>query len=217
MPPSLSLNSSPSGPPSPDEERLLLARAKRGDRQAFAALAEPYRDRIYTTALRLTGNPDDASEITQDALMRTFWKLAGFHGQARFYTWLYRITLNLCYRRLDHRRREPLAQTSESSEQEADRSAESPQERLPDPSESPREVAESLERSRLIRRALSALPPRDFDILVLREFEGMSYDDLAQMLRIPKGTVMSRLHRARLALAAQLSKLGLNSLEAPHG
>ena len=79
-----------------------------------------------------------------------------------------------------------------------------------DPSASPREDSNSHETVALVRQALSALNPRDFQILILREFEDLSYDELARRLRLPKGTVMSRLHRARLALAEQLTRLGLN-------
>ena len=209
MDPSLNLPSSSCAQPiSRKQEEALLARARRGDRGAFAALIEPYRDRLFATAVRVLGNPDDAAEVTQDALLRTFWKLTGFHHRARFYTWLYRITLNLCYRRLERRRREPLLSlpASESDERDA-----RPEERLPDPAASPREAAASLETAALIRQALAALPPWEFQILILREFEGLSYDEVAQTLHIPKGTVMSRLHRARLALAAQLKTLGVQA------
>ena len=197
-------SSSCAQPISREQEAALLARARRGDRGAFAALVEPYRDRLFATAVRVLGNPDDAAEVTQDALLRTFWKLTGFHHRARFYTWLYRITLNLCYRRLERRRREPLLSPMDPDEPDA-----RPEERLPDPAASPREAAASLETAALIRQALAALPPWEFQILILREFEGLSYDEVAQTLHVPKGTVMSRLHRARLALAEQLKTLGV--------
>ena len=207
MDPSSSLRSSSCAQPiSRKQEEALLARARRGDRGAFAALVEPYRDRLFATAVRVLGNPDDAAEVTQDALLRTFWKLTGFHHRARFYTWLYRITLNLCYRRLECRRREPLLSPTDPDEPDA-----RPEERLPDPAASPREAAASLETAALIRQALAALPPWEFQILILREFEGLSYDEVAQTLHVPKGTVMSRLHRARLALAERLKTLGVQA------
>ena len=184
-----------------------MARAKRGDRQAFVKLVTPYRERVFATALRLLGNREDAAEITQEALLRTFWKLTGFYGRAHFYTWLYRIALNLCYRRLDVRRREPSA-VPLPQQDEADE-AQEPAELLADATASPREVAASEEQDAMVRKALARLKPQDFHILVLREFEGLSYDELAGRLRIPKGTVMSRLHRARLALAEQLRRLGV--------
>ncbi|MBI3021727.1 MAG: sigma-70 family RNA polymerase sigma factor [Candidatus Omnitrophica bacterium] len=189
----------------PKDEAWLLARARRGDRRAFAALIEPYRERIYATAVRVLGNHDDATEVAQDAIVRTFWKITGFQGKARFYTWLYRIALNLCYRRLERRRYEPqLFQPVTENDDEASR----PEELLPDPSASPHEQAASSETVGLVRQALTALPRGEFQILVLREFEELSYEEVARHLRVPKGTVMSRLHRARVALAKELRRLG---------
>ena len=187
-------------------ELRLLAQARRGDRQAFEALLAPYRERVYATAMRLMGNREDAAEIAQEAFLRTFWKITSFRGHAHFYTWLYRITLNLCYRRLEARRREPLSPNTPSPD-----GGEGPalEDSVPDGTASPFEVAASNETSALVRRALAALKPSDFQILVLREFEELSYEEVAARLHLPKGTVMSRLHRARLALAEQLSRLGV--------
>jgi RNA polymerase sigma-70 factor (ECF subfamily) len=164
----------------------------------------PYRERVYATALRLLGNRDDALEVTQEAFLRTFWKIADFHGRAHFYTWLYRVALNLCYRRLEMRKREPPAPTAASG---SPHEAPQPFELPVDPSESPREAAAHQEAAALVRRALGHLSPEDFQILVLREFEELSYDELSRRLHVPKGTIMSRLHRARLALAEQFTRL----------
>ena len=179
---------------------------RRGDREAFTVLVEPYRQRVYATALRVLGNREDAAEITQEAFLRTFWKITGFHGRAHFYTWLYRIALNLCYQRLERRHREPQPIATSSS---MDDEGPSPAELVVDPSASARETSDHHETVTIVRRALTMLKPRDFQILVLREFEELSYEELAQRLHLPKGTIMSRLHRARLALAEALTKLGL--------
>ena len=181
---------------------------RRGDREAFAVLIDPYRERVYATALRLLGNREDAAEVTQEAFLRTFWKLTGFHGHAHFYTWLYRIALNLCYRRMASKRREPLLRQPPGHEPLSEFSA--PEELLPDPAASPRDALETQETASLVREALTALKPPDFQILVLREFEELSYEEMATRLNLPKGTIMSRLHRARLALAEQLTKLGIS-------
>jgi len=187
------------------DETRLVARARRGDREAFALLIEPYRERVYATAVRLLGNPEDAAEVTQEAILRTFWKITGFRGKAHFYTWLYRIALNLCYRRFEAKRREPqLSRPTAEAEGEEDSW---PEDLAVDPSASPRDEATSHETAAIVRQALASLNPRDFQILVLREFEQLSYEEVAQRLHIPKGTVMSRLHRARLALADQLKHL----------
>jgi RNA polymerase sigma-70 factor (ECF subfamily) len=159
--------------------------------------------------LRVLGNREDAAEVTQEAFLRTFWKITGFHGHAHFYTWLYRITLNLCYRRLEVRKREPQLLAPNPANGHADE-VPSPEELLMDPSDSACDVAGQQESIQLVRQALAALKPRDFHILILREFEHLSYDELAERLHLAKGTVMSRLHRARLALAEQLTRLGIH-------
>lgn len=195
------------------EEATLLTRAQRGDRDAFVALVAPYRERVYATAMRLLGNRDDAMEVTQEALFRTFWKITGFHGHAHFYTWLYRITLNLCYRRLGTRRREsPIRGVHEEGDDAAPVES-APETLIVDPGAGPREEAVTRETTQLVRQALASLKSEDFQILVLREFEGFSYEELAVRLRLPKGTVMSRLHRARLALAEHLTRFGVSGKE----
>ena len=185
----------------------LLAKAQSGDREAFAQLVEPYQGRVYSSVIRLLGNTEDASEITQEALLRTFWKVTGFHGKAHFYTWFYRIAMNLSYRRVVERRREPIASPPAASSDENGDSSISPE--VVSTALSPREEAASQETRLLVRKALALLKPSDFEILVLREFEELSYGQLAHQLEVPEGTVMSRLHRARLALAEQLGKLGV--------
>jgi RNA polymerase sigma-70 factor (ECF subfamily) len=197
MDPSSSRNSLSSETPIPSSrEEELLRQARAGDKAAFLELAEPYRERLYATAYRLLGSREDAAEICQETFLRTFWKIAGFQGRASFYTWLYRIALNLCYRRMAKKRREVVEETAG--------------EQLPDPGASPRDRAILQERAALVRRALSQLAPADFEILVLREFEELPYEEMARRLGLPEGTVMSRLHRARAALAGRLQRLGIS-------
>lgn len=193
--------------PDPREEELL-ARVRRGDREAFAELVEPYQGRVYAAVKRLVGNPEDAAELAQEAILRAFWKVTGFHGRSHFYTWLYRIAMNLAYRRLVQRRRESLEGAGVLSAG-AGEEGPPPQPQVPSAAPSPRQEVADREQQALVRQALSQLKPDDFQILVLREFEELSYEQIARRLQIPEGTVMSRLHRARLALAEQLAQMGL--------
>jgi len=193
-----------------EDERDLVARAKQGDRDAFLKLIQPYHERVHATAVRLLGNADEAAEVTQEAILRTFRCIQSFHGQAHFYTWLYRTALNLCYGRLSdthakiQRRSFSLDQPLEDGEGSVQEAS------LPDRRPDPRRGAERQEEIHLVRRALAGLSPNDFQILVLREFGELSYEEIADRLKISKGTVMSRLHRAREALAKRLTELGVS-------
>lgn len=192
------------------DERALVARARQGDRDAFLKLIQPYHERVHATAVRLLGNAEEAAEVTQEAILRTFWHIQSFHGHAHFYTWLYRTALNLCYRRLSdthakiQRRSVSLDHPPEDEEGGAREVA------LSDHQPDPREGAQRREEIRLVRRALSGLSSRDFQILVLREFEELSYEELSDRLKLSKDTVASRLHRAREALARRLKDLGVS-------
>lgn len=154
------------------------------------------------------GNPHDAAEITQEAILRTFWKIQEFHGRAHFYTWLYRTALNLCYRRLSDGQAR-IAERSVPLEGESREEGGQVEPAIADRSPSPRELACAREEAELVRRALASLRPRDFRILVLREFEELSYEEIALRLRIRPASIPSRLSRARSALAHRLRQLGL--------
>ncbi len=193
-----------------DEEKKLVRMAQRGDREAFLSLIKPYHERVYATAIRLLGNSEDAAEITQEAILRTFWKIQTFHGHAHFATWLYRTALNLCYRRLSdtHAKIQGRAVSIDESRQNEEGI---PQDLpLSDHRPLPRDEVVKDEEVALVRQALASLNAADFQILVLREFEELSYEEIAQRLGTPQGTVMSRLHRARAALAQRLKELGIS-------
>jgi RNA polymerase sigma-70 factor (ECF subfamily) len=200
--------------PTAGDESDLVRLAQQGDREAFLKLVKPYHERVYATAVRLLGNSDDAAEVTQEAILRTFWKLQTFHGRSHYYTWLYRTALNLCYRRLSDTQAkirakgisldQPLGFGTSRQEGEGTAGLE-----LPDTRPLPRESAVQQEEILLVRQALTSLEPKDFQILVLREFEECSYEEIGRRLGLAEGTVMSRLHRARRALAERLRELGL--------
>ncbi len=169
----------------------LVTRARGGDRDAFRLLVERYQGRAYAIALSVTGDRDEALEVVQDAFLKAFRTLESFRGESGFYTWFYRIVMNLA---IDARRRErpvPL---------------EAP-DRLGDPRAS--DPAEQTYRSQLraaISAAIRALPPEQQAVIVLREIEGLSYAEIAEVEQIPIGTVMSRLFYARRKLQAALAR-----------
>lgn len=181
-------------------DQALIEQCLEGRIDAFGELVAPYQDRLYNTLFRLLGNPDDAAELLQDAMVQAFRGLKSFHGDASFYTWLYRITLNVAFAN-QRKQRLRLVRAQESTAiSRLD---------LPDPNERnrPEEGIEREERHRLIQQALGEVPETFRVILVLKDIEGMKYEEISEVLDIPIGTVRSRLHRARCELKDKLLPL----------
>ncbi|OUO13300.1 RNA polymerase sigma factor [Flavonifractor sp. An4] len=182
----------------------LVQRAKQGDEESFAALVEQNQGRIYNLALRMTGNPDDALELSQEAFLNAWKGLGKFQGDSSFATWLYRLTSNVCIDFLRReKRRNALSMTISLDDEEEARQAELPDERF-----SPHVEAERRERQETLRAGLSTLSAEHRRVLILRELEGLSYGEIAQVLGLEEGTVKSRIARARLALRNYLKKQG---------
>lgn len=177
------------------DEDALLARARAGDRDAFTALAAAHREAMYRAAWWILEDQDDALDATQEALLRVYRHLATFDGRASFRTWARRIATNVALDRQARRRR--------------DRADALPEEDLVGDARA-EEVGADLERDerrRLVRDAIETLPPAQKAAVVLRDVEGLSYEDIAATLSIPKGTVMSRLFYGRATLKKKLAGL----------
>ncbi|HRU06651.1 MAG TPA: sigma-70 family RNA polymerase sigma factor [Candidatus Brocadiia bacterium] len=181
----------------PDEDDLWVRECRDGEVAAFDRLTLKYQDRVYTLAYRLTGNPEDALDVAQEAFLKAFRSLSGFHGASRFYTWIYRIVVNtaISWRRSGASRPRPLSLGDGDEGAAAVESAE------PDPVES----AQNAEETRLVEEAIAGLDAEHRAILVLRDVEGKNYDEIACILDCPRGTVKSRLHRARRLLRDALA------------
>ncbi|NIM07316.1 MAG: sigma-70 family RNA polymerase sigma factor [Armatimonadetes bacterium] len=175
------------------EEARLLARCRSGDRQAQEALVRRYQDRTYRLAYDLLGNHEDALDASQEALVAMLRSLPSFRGEARFHTWFYRLTVNIC---LMQRRR--LLTRTRILTNLAARELDSPSQFDPESAALGSEIQSA------VREHLRQLPPALRAIIVLREIEGFSYDEIAEVLRIPLGTVQSRLSRARSLLRKAL-------------
>jgi RNA polymerase sigma-70 factor, ECF subfamily len=181
------------------DETELLQRARQGDQQAFGALVERYQRRVVGVAQAVVHNQDDAIELAQETFVRAYENLAKFESRSSFSTWLYRIAANLA---IDFRRREGrhLVLRGEDAENEF--------QRLPSPrGDSFQETARG-ELNRRINGALGELTPEHRAVILLREVEGLSYDEISDVLDVPRGTVMSRLHYARGRLRTILKDLG---------
>ncbi len=203
---------------SPSDEEAI-SRARRGDHAAFRVLVERYQQRAYRLALRILHDEEMAQDAVQDAFLKVYSSLGRFEGRSRFYTWLYRVVLNLC---LDLRRRDRSSRHVEWAEEHtplsegADPDSEEPMEGA---APSPHHVLERAELRQRMAAAIEELPDAARRTLLLREVDGLSYEEIAQALEIPKGTVMSRLHYARRRMQKALiaGGLGLEGEIAPRG
>ena len=182
----------------------LVQRARQGDEECFAALVEQNQGRIYNLALRMVGNPDDAAELWQEAFLNAWKGLGKFQGNSSFATWLYRLTSNVC---IDFLRKEKRRSTL-SMTVSLDDDGEAQQADLPDERFSPHAEAERRERQDTLRAGLASLSEEHRKVLILRELEGLSYGEIAQLLDLEEGTVKSRSTRARLALRKYLIQSG---------
>lgn len=184
-------------------ELELVSAAQSGDQDAFALLVDANQAKIYNLAYRMTGNPEDAADLTQEAFLNAWRGLARFGSQSSFSTWLYRLTSNVCIDFLRRRsRRESISMTVEEP------GGESRQAELSDERWSPERELERLEDRQALEHGLAALSPSHRQVLLLREMEGLSYAEIAQCLDLEVGTVKSRIARARLALRDLLKRSG---------
>ncbi len=180
----------------PDAAELeVIERAKRGDREAFGQLVERYQRRVVGVAMAISHNQDDAIELAQETFVRAFENLPRFESRSSFSTWLYRIAHNLT---IDFRRREGrhIVLRGEDADIEIGR--------LPSPQGDSYGELRRNELNEKIRKALDQLTPEHRAVVLLREVEGLSYDEISDTLKVPRGTVMSRLHYARSRLRAML-------------
>ena len=183
----------------PADDRSLVRAAQRGDAQAFRALVTKYQRRVYQLALGMVRDSDEAMDITQETFVRVHRYLPSFKGDSSFFTWTYRIATNLS---LDSARRRGRSERVEMDEQDAE--IESRMDPASAALAGPQRAALNEELKGKIEEALATLSENHRAILLLREVEGLSYEDLARTLGIRKGTVMSRLFHARLKMQRKL-------------
>jgi RNA polymerase sigma-70 factor (ECF subfamily) len=175
-------------------DRELVARCQRNEPDAFAELVCRHQDRIYSSITRFCGSAEDACDITQRAFINAFRKIHEFKGDAAFSTWIHRIAFNQAISFRRENRHPAVSIYSREDELVAE----------PADDRSPTEGLESRETQKKVQQALDLLEDGDRQIILLKDLQGHSYDEIAEIMRIPKGTVRSRLHRARLELKAKL-------------
>lgn len=177
----------------PDDHELL-ERARGGDTGAFDLIVDRFERRVFAVALRITRHNEDARDVTQEVFITALRALKGFRGEAQLSTWFHRVTVNASLDLVRKRRRREHSSVDDLTDQ-------------PSSEAGPESEAISSVRAREVHRALGEIPPDQRALIVLHDLQGLDYAECAASLDIPLGTVKSRLHRARLALAKVLGHL----------
>ena len=188
-----------------DDDAVLVASAQQGDLSAFEALVARHQKRMVNTAFRIIGGYEDACEVTQDAFVSAYRNLNSFRAEAKFSTWLTAITVNLSKNRLKRviirQKREPVSLDAPIRTDDG--------EVMPDPPSKEPSALDRLERQdvkKAVRDCIQALEPDFREVLVLRDMQDFSYDEISGMLKVAPGTVKSRLFRARESVKECLKK-----------
>ena len=186
-----------------EQENRIVQKVLKGDVNAFETLVLEYEKNVYNIALRMTGNSEDASDMTQEAFIKAYSSLQSFRGDSKFSVWLYRIATNVCLDFLRSRSRKPTVSLSME-----DNDGEEVELDVADESRSPELLLDRQMTRESVRRGLDTLSPEYRQILLLREIQGLSYDEISQALGLEVGTVKSRIFRARKKLCAFLLEDG---------
>src|SRR5437870_9159648 len=188
-----------------DEE--LVARSIRGDADSFNELIVRWERPIYALAYRQIGREEDARDVCQETFLRAFRALHGFRGQAKFSSWLYRIALNLCRDWMRRERRTPIVQAPEDVDMmELAAAAE--------PSESIEDLVARHDLSRAVERAMTLLPEEQRTAIVLKEYHGLTFQEIADLVGCPLSTVKTRLYQGLAVLRRELAENGVASSNA---
>lgn len=189
-------------------DRALVTKIRGGNEQAFRELVSHYQDRIYALCLRMLRSPQEAEDVAQEVFLTVHRAVAGWRGESRFYTWLYRVATNHCKNRLKYlaARNYHRAETLESAafdqqQSHGVRGSHALHSSPPDPEQ----AVEGRRLEAVVERELRNLNPEHRLLIVLRDLQGLSYEDIVEITQLAEGTVKSRLHRARLALKQRLA------------
>jgi RNA polymerase sigma-70 factor (ECF subfamily) len=182
-----------------DEE--LVARSQRGDVDSFNQLILRWERPIYALAYRVIGREEEARDVCQEAFLRAFRALPGFKGQAKFSSWLYRITLNLCRDWIRRQRRAPVSQFPEDTDVLEMAAAQGPVESIED-------LVARRELSAVVEEAMALLPEEQRTAIILKEYHGMTFQEIADLQGCPLSTVKTRLYQGLSVLRRQLERNG---------
>ena len=183
-----------------DEELLVVKRVLSGDNDAYELLVNAHQRQVYNLALKMLGDPDDAFDMSQEAFLRAYSSLSSFRGDSKFSVWLYRLTSNIC---IDYLRRKKRHMTSSLTY--IDELGHTEEIEIPDERFSPETQLERTQLREAVVAAMDALSEEYRSILILREINGLSYDEIGEVLDLEAGTVKSRLFRARKRICSILT------------
>lgn len=196
-------------PRPPDPDVILVQRTLAGDQRAFEMLVIKYQRRVERLIGRMVRDTDLVPDIAQETFIRAYKALGQFRGEAQFYTWLYRIAVNTAKKQLLELKRDPLVTLSALKSQDDDETSGNEYElngQVAD-AETPEALLASKEIAQAVNEAMEALPKELGQAIALREIEGLSYEEIAQALDCPIGTVRSRIFRAREAISARIKPM----------
>ncbi|MEJ0084367.1 MAG: RNA polymerase sigma factor RpoE [Pseudomonadota bacterium] len=186
-----------------ESDLVLVRRVQRGDKSAFDLLVRKYQHKVVKLVLRYVRNPAEAEDIAQEAFIKAYRALPQFRGDSAFYTWMYRIAINTAKNSLASRDRSPIRYDLDLTDPEESHSV---QTRLQDP-DTPEGMALTEEIRLIVNSAIDALPEELKTAIVLRELDGLSYEEIAAAMECPVGTVRSRIFRAREAIDKRLREV----------
>lgn len=190
-----------------DPDALLVDRVKRGDMHAFEMLVVKYQRRIQRLVARMVRDPEQVEDIAQETFIRAYRALPQFRGESAFYTWLYRIAVNTAKKTLMDMKRDPVVTESALASSRSESNETSSLENELSTAETPEAVLASREIAQTVNAAIESLPEDLRQAIVLREIEGLAYEEIASVMNCPIGTVRSRIFRAREAIAQRLRPL----------
>lgn len=176
------------------DDLQLVSASKNGDQDAFSLLVQRYQRRVFNLVFRMLQNYEEANEVTQEAFLAAWQGLPSFRGEARFSTWLYRIAYNCALKQLETRKRDKALHTALQAEQALELEGDDPKSTL----------LEALDNQKMIQEQLSQLPPKYRIVLILRHLQDMTYEEIAEVLTMPVGTIKTHLFRARNLLKERL-------------
>ncbi|MHC4816745.1 MAG: RNA polymerase sigma factor [Planctomycetota bacterium] len=179
------------GRPTRTDDRDLVRRIRDGDAEALRAIVERYQDRIFSLIFGIVRDRHEVEDVAQEVFLKVYTRIQAFDERSKFYTWLYRVAANAAKDHVKKRSRRPAVALEEDDV-------------IPSTGDNPVGHAAAAETRRLVREAIAALPLRYREVLTLRELDGLSYNEIAGVLKISIGTVESRLHRARAKLKRRL-------------